>query len=133
MAGTRYTDEQILECLRAAAVGSDGPLTVTAYDAWRAQHGGPSGIGIIRRFGKWHEACERAGVEATSTTKKPSFTPEAVVAAVATYLADPEATGSYSGYVAWVRGRDGMPSGPTVRNFYPWAEAKQRATEQLPS
>lgn len=128
MAGTKYTDEQLFAGLRAAACGVDGPLSVTAYDAWRAEHGGASGIGIIRRFGKWHLACEQAGVEAVARpARTSSFGERDVVATVAAYLAEPDSTGSYSGYVAWARSREGAPSGPTVRNFFTWQQAKIRA------
>jgi hypothetical protein len=124
MAGRRYTDDEMLDGVRSAAVGVDGPLTVTAYDAWRTVHGGASGIGIIRRFGKWHVACERAGLRmVVSTSRKPTFTPEVIVAAVARYLEDPECRGTYGGYREWAKGRDGVPSGPTVRTHFPvWSQ-----------
>lgn len=134
MASPTYTDEEMLASVRAAADGIDGPLTVAAYDAWRAGHGGASGIGIIRRFGKWHVACEQAGLDVVvMTTKKPAFSPEAIVAAVATYLADPDSRGTYGGYREWAKGRDGVPSGPTVRNHFPkWDELRSQALESSP-
>lgn len=128
MAAPTWTDEQMLVSLRAAAEGVDGPLSVTAYDAWRGTHGGASGIGIIRRFGKWHVACERAGVEALRTTKKATFDTDAIVAAVVAYLSDPDSRGSYNGYRDWAKGREGVPSGPTVRTHFPkWAELVELA------
>lgn len=130
MASPTYTDDEMLAGVRAAAQGVDGgPLTVAAYDAWRVTHGGASGIGIIRRFGKWHVACEKAGHEVVvKTTKKPAFTREAIIESVAGYLADPESRGSYNGYKEWAKGRDGVPSGPTIRNNFPkWAELVELA------
>lgn len=129
MVGQHYTDDEMLAGVRAAAEGVDGPLTVAAYDAWRAQHGGASGIGIIRRFWKWHVACEKAGLEdVVKTTKKPGFSKGAIVEAVARYLDEPDARGSYNGYKEWAKGRDGVPSGPTVRNNFPrWAELLELA------
>lgn len=129
MAARSYTDDEMLDGVRAAAAGIDGPLSVTAYDAWRAVHGAASGIGIIRRFGKWHVACQKAGLDVVvSTTKRPSFTPDVIVEAVARYLADPNSRGTYGGYREWAKGRDGVPSGPTVRNHFPvWADIAARA------
>lgn len=124
MAARTWTDEQMLDGVRAAASQVGGALSVAAYDGWRATHGGASGIGIIRRFGKWHVACDQAGLEVVvKTTKKPVFSSEAIIAAVATYLADPDSRGSYNGYREWAKGREGVPSGPTVRNHFPkWAD-----------
>lgn len=128
MAGAKYTDEQIFAGLRAAAESVDGPLSVATYDAWRLEHGGASGIGIIRRFGKWHIACERAGVEVIARPiRTTGFTEADVIAAVAGYLVEPDSSGSFSGYVAWAKQREGVPSGATVRNFLTWQRAKELA------
>src|SRR3546814_15898992 len=72
MAAHRWSDDDMLGAVRAAAAGHEGALTLTAYDAWRARHGGPSGIGIIRRFGKWSGACQGAGLDTVVTTTKKS-------------------------------------------------------------
>ncbi|KRF17034.1 hypothetical protein ASG90_06780 [Nocardioides sp. Soil797] len=131
MAKPTYTDDEMLSGIRAAADGVDGALTVAAYDTWRAQHGGASGIGIIRRFGKWHEACQQAGLDVVvKTTKKPTFSAEAIVEAVAGYLVEPGSRGTYGGYREWAKGRDGVPSGPTVRNHFPkWDELRALALD----
>ena len=129
MAARTWTDEQMLDAVRSAADGVDGPLTVSAYDAWRSTRGQASGIGIIRRFGKWHVACEKAGLEVVvKTTKKPTYSSDLIIAAVAVYLGEPDSRGSYNGYMQWAKKRDGVPSGPTVRNHFPkWAELVQLA------
>ncbi|HEY9563026.1 MAG TPA: hypothetical protein VIR30_04575 [Nocardioides sp.] len=124
MAAHRWSDDDMLGAVRAAAAGHEGALTLTAYDAWRARHGGPSGIGIIRRFGKWSVACQGAGLDTVvTTTKKSAYSDEAIVEAVRRYLADPESRASYGGYREWAKGRDGVPSGPTVRTRFPaWGD-----------
>jgi hypothetical protein len=57
--GRKYTDDDIIRHMRAAAV--DGVLTGGIYEANRAPDS-PSKPTIMLRFGKWNECVERAGL-----------------------------------------------------------------------
>jgi hypothetical protein len=59
----RWTDEQLLDALRSAAV--DGGLSVNAYKAAYAQAPSgslPSAPLVVMRFGTWNDAVEAAGL-----------------------------------------------------------------------
>ena len=125
----KYADSELLDGLREAATTQGEPLTVAAYDSFRAARPElASGIWVIRHFGSWVTACQRAGVR-TNTTRSTSskWTDEELVGFVAAYLAA-SPSGSYAGYQAWAQETPGAPSGPTLRSRLPWVEAKRRAT-----
>ena len=126
----KYAEADLIEGLRSAAGVSGAPLTVKQYDAYRQAERPDlaSGIWVIRHFGTWRTACERAGLAANTTRSTSSRWTEAeLLRAVADYLAEPGSTGSYAGYQEWARGADGAPSGALLRSrFGTWAEAKQR-------
>ena len=124
-----YSDEQLLASIAAAAAELGEPLTAGTYDAWQRGRGDAgSPTLVIRRFGSWIEACTRAGV-ATNKTRSTSrrWTDDEVVGIVAAYLRSPGSTGSYADYSAWARTQDGVPSGATLRQRFPWAQVKERA------
>jgi hypothetical protein len=56
--------ERHIAVLRAWAADTDGPRTVTAYEAWRARSGRdvPTRNTIVQAFGSWLEALHAAGV-----------------------------------------------------------------------
>ena len=129
----RYREPEMLDALRAAAAevagGPDGkPLTKTAYDAYQRDHGGPSGIWLIRHFGTWRAAVLAAGLPANARMgRRAQYSDGDLAASVASYLATPGATGSYAGYEEWAAGC-GAPSGPTLRaRFGTWNAARERA------
>lgn len=126
----KYADSQLLAGLRAAAEATGQPLTVKQYDAWRAAQADEhaSGIWIIRHFGTWRAALERAGLEANTTRSTSSkWTDEEMLDQVAAYLAA-GSTGSYAGYEAWAKETAAAPSAASVRaRFGTWAEARRRA------
>jgi hypothetical protein len=126
----KYAEADLIAGLRSAAEHSGVPLTVKQYDDFRraAQAGLASGIWVIRHFGTWRTACERAGLAANTTRSTSSrWTDAELLRAVADYLAEPGTTGSYAGYQEWARGTEGAPSGALLRSrFGTWAEAKQR-------
>ena len=126
----KYSEADLLEGLRAAAEHTGAPLTVKQYDGYRHAHQPDlaSGIWVIRHFGTWRSACERAGLAANATRSTSSrWTDAELLRAVAEYLAEPGTTGSYAGYQEWARGREGAPSGALLRSrFGTWAEAKRR-------
>ena len=124
-----YSDEQLLAAIAAAAAELGEPLKAGAYDAWqRGRDDAASPALVIRRFGSWIEACTRAGV-ATNKTRSTSrrWSDDEVVRVVATYLRSPGSTGTFADYSAWAREHDGVPSGATLRQRFPWAEVKERA------
>lgn len=124
-----YSDDQLAAGVAAAAAALGEPLTAAAYDAWQRDQDAASPALLIRRFGSWNEACARAGV-ATNKTRSTSrrWSDEDVVAIVAAYLGSPGATGSFADYSEWAKARDDAPSGATLRQRFPWAEVKKRAT-----
>ena len=126
-----YGDDRILAALAEAAAELGEPLTAGAYDAWQRPRAAPSPALVVRRFGSWNAACARAGV-ATNTTRSTSrrWSDDDLVAIVAAYLRAPGSTGSFSDYAAWARGRDGVPSGATLRQRSSWPDLKTRASAQ---
>lgn len=129
----RYREPEMIEALRAAAAevagGAAGkPLTKTGYDAYQRDHGGPSGIWLIRHFGTWRAAVLAAGLPANARMgRRAQYSDGDLASAVASYLASPGATGSYAGYEEWAAGC-GAPSGPTLRaRFGTWNAARERA------
>lgn len=130
MRDPEYSDERIAADLAAAAAELGEPLTASAYDGWQRQCDAASPALLIRRFGSWNAACAHAGV-ATNKTRSTSrrWSDDDVVAIVARYLAEPGRTGSFADYAAWAKEQDGVPSGATLRQRFPWAEVKRRATE----
>lgn len=126
-----YSDADLLAAIAAAGAELGEPMTVGAYDAWqRGRDDAASPALLIRRFGSWNQACARAGI-ATNTTRSTSrrWSDDDIVAIVADYLRSPQSTGTFSDYSAWARNQDGVPSGATLRQRLPWAEAKARAQQ----
>ncbi len=127
-----YSDERLLVGIAAAAAELGEPLTAGAYDAWqRGRDDAASPALVIRRFGSWIEACTQAGV-ATNKTRSTSrrWTDDEVVGIVASYLRAAGSTGTYADYSAWARAQEGVPSGATLRQRFPWAEVKERAASR---
>lgn len=125
-----YSDADLLAAIAAAGAELGEPMTVGAYDAWQRGRDAASPALLIRRFGSWNQACARAGI-ATNTTRSTSrrWSDDDIVAIVADYLRSPQSTGTFSDYSAWARNHDGVPSGATLRQRLPWAEAKARAQQ----
>lgn len=124
-----FSDDQLLDGLRAAAAELGDPLTNGAYDTWqRVRDTAASPALLIRRFGSWRAACAAAGLRA-NTTRSTSrrWSEEDLVAAVADYLAAPGASGTFADYAAWAKTQDGAPSGATLRQRGSWADLKRRA------
>jgi hypothetical protein len=117
--GRGWTRDRVATVLQEAST-FEYPLTSTAYKELRRTGfiKGPSVPRITQVFGSWLGACDYAGVEAGTTRRvaySSRWTRADLVAAVRTFLEDqPERT--FSAYSEWARGRDEMPSGPTLRN-----------------
>lgn len=124
-----YSDDDLLDALRAAAADLTGPLSVKAYEAHQQQVGGPTYARIIQRLGSWNAALARAGLETRSVTRGYArrWSEEDLVAVVRRFL-DESGSASYAAYDAWARTEPGAPSAQTVRNhFGGWGAAKERA------
>jgi hypothetical protein len=124
-----FSDAQLLDGLRAAAVELGEPMTNVDYDGWqRGQVAAGSPALLVRRFGSWRAACEAAGLSTNSTrSTSRRWSDDDLIAIVATYLASDEATGSFADYSRWAKAADGVPSGATLRQRGSWADFKRRA------
>lgn len=133
---SRWTDEDICEALRKAAI-YEFPLTTTAYSELLqvGQISGPSVPRIGQRFGSWTVACEAAGVVAGDPWNREyesRWSDEDLLQIARAYLLDPSAPNSAHRFDEWKRANapDG-PSAQTLRNrFGSWTEVKRRALAQ---
>ena len=132
VAQQRYSDEHMLNALREVAAMAGQPMSTGAYEQIQRDRSLPTWLAIVHRFGSWNAACAAAGLAVNDQHAGRAATwDEANTAeAVATFLADPESAGqSFAAYAAWAKGRDGVPSGQTVRNvFGGWNAAKAAAS-----
>lgn len=130
---TRWSDEEILEALREAAL-YEFPLTTKAYSEMVnvGQIPGPSVPLVGQRFGTWTAACDAAGVVPGATLRKSydsRWSDADLLLIVRKYLLDPDSPNSAQRFDEWKRSNviDG-PSFQTVRNrFGTWTEVKRRA------
>jgi hypothetical protein len=132
VAQQRYSDERMLRALRDAADVVGQPMSTGAYEQIQRERDLPTWLAIVHRFGTWNAACLAAGlkVNAQHSGRAATWDEGSTAEAVAQFLADPEAGGqSFAAYAAWAKGRDGVPSGQTVRNvFGGWNAAKAAAS-----
>lgn len=128
-----WTDEQILDCVRAAAV-YEFPLTAKAY-AELVRVGevrGPSLPRVNQRFGSWAAACELAGVEPGQTLRavyESRWTDAELLAFIRDYLVDADWPNSAKKFDEWRREvSPDAPSFQTIRNrLGTWSNAKRLA------
>jgi hypothetical protein len=122
----------MLRALRDAANVIGQPMSTGAYEQIQRAGDLPTWLAIVHRFGTWNAACLAAGlkVNAQHAGRAATWDEASTAEAVAQFLADPEAGGrSFAAYAAWAKGRDGVPSGQTVRNvFGGWNAAKAAAS-----
>ena len=128
VATQKYSDDVMLQALRQAATIVGEPMSTGAYESVQRDRDLPMWLTIVNRFGGWNAACAEAGlkVNAQHKGKAATWDRSSAAAAVTRFLADPEvASESFAAYVAWAKKRDGVPSGPTVKNvFGTWNDAK---------
>lgn len=120
-----FSDDDLLEILRAAKEQVDGPLTSNKYQKLKIA---PTVAVFIARFGSWIEACRLAGVESGKAVRN-NYTRvhsrEDMLGFVASYLADPRTNGTAEGYEKWQRKVDGAPSLSLIRQrIGKWNEIK---------
>lgn len=131
----RWTDDQMVASLQAASVGIDA-LSQDNYDIIRKSnnHDWPSGILILKRFGKWSAACAAAGVQPGRAMREnydPKFTLEEVAEALADFLMI-SPSGSVDAYELWAKENPGSPSSGSIRNYLgSWTDARLAALELL--
>lgn len=121
---SRWTDEQILDELRAASYA--GLLTTTIYDAAHAADPSlPSRSLVVRRFDRWNEAVRRAGLRSRGPGRNTRpRTPNAdMLAAIRDHEAELGRLPSRDEYQAWARA-NGRASAALIRQrFGAWMVA----------
>lgn len=120
----RYSDDELVACLRTAATELGNPLAHARYAEWsrgRALDGErpwPGPQGMMLRFGSWRNALARAGLPANPTAgPDPRFELSDAVDAMARAWAEtgkPPTVGSYDN---WRAGREEFPASATARKF----------------
>jgi hypothetical protein len=131
----KWTDSQVLDAMRAAAVISM-PLSYATYDRIRNEYpiDGPSAIRILQRFRTWNEACSQAGVEPGHLPREiytRKWTAEEMIIHLGEFMRN-SSTASHQAYNAWSRTHEGAPNGQTIRNECgTWSECCQLALLDL--
>jgi Homing endonuclease associated repeat len=128
-----FTDDEILQAIRAAANRCGEPLSHGRYDSVSRDVAGPSSARVIQRFGSWRQACAAAGVTAGVPARDYTtrWDRASVTSAVAAYLASEGCPGTYAGYQEWARASTDRPSGATVRNVLGgWSAAKAAGAQR---
>ena len=70
----RYTDQELIDCLKSAASGCEGLLSASRYDLWAAGRSYPDGRPFpghqapSLRFGSWALAASAAGLQANPSS-----------------------------------------------------------------
>jgi hypothetical protein len=136
----KYTDEDVLSCLREANAALGGVLTTAAYDAYARGRTLPEGRPwpthqtAHLRFGSWRAALERAGLPANASSPiagRRLFTDGHCIDAILEAeraLGHLPTVAEYERYAAEMAGV--LPSSATVRNrFGSWRRALEAAAE----
>jgi len=129
--GTKWTDNQILECIRKAGAHSS-PLSYKTYERSIKLQGidGPSAIRVLQRFKTWNSACQTAGVipgQARRENYVRNWSDEDMIFWLASFLRQTD-TASYDAYNKWSRNEVEAPGAQTIRNtFGPWSKCKELA------
>jgi hypothetical protein len=134
--GQKYTDDQLLEMLRAWVRVHGEPATVTGIsspdksDPWL-----PTPATYMKRFGSWNEACKRAGVKPGSYSRRDytrRWTYDDQIDAVADYLGEDGSEPTARGYEDWARQQENRPSLAVIRmQGHRWSEVRTAALERL--
>ena len=117
-----FSDEELLDALRTAALDVPSPLSIDSYNLWVQQRGGgqrwPGSEAIKLRFGGWRRALARADLP-TNSRRGPQagYRYADVVAAVAAAWRELGRYPSVNRYDAWRAGRAQLPVAATARRF----------------
>ena len=127
----KWTDNQILECIRNAGSISS-PLSYKTYEKIVKSQGidGPSAIRVLQRFKTWNSACETAGVtpgQAVRDNYLRNWSNEEMIFWLASFMRQAD-TASYDAYDQWSRNEAGAPGAQTIRNTLgPWSKCRELA------
>jgi predicted transcriptional regulator len=114
----KYTDRQIIEAIRNAAKVTGEPLARVRYSVIASTHGFPAELTILRAFGTWQEACERAGVKTNAARGTPkglrTFGKADCDAALQACEQEIGSVPSLREYNEWRDGRKDVPSSMTI-------------------
>ena len=127
----KWTDNQILECIRNASFISS-PLSYKTYEKIIKSEGidGPSAVRILQRFKTWNSACETAGVTPGHSVRDNylrNWSEEEMIFWLATFMRQAD-TASYDAYNQWSRNNAGAPGAQTIRNTLgPWSKCRELA------
>lgn len=127
-----YDEDYILTSLQRAAQLCGEPLTIPAYRKVAPANDFPADLTVIRAFGTWRDACERAGVRANPSEgpRAGAITVDQCLAALRECATDIKHVPSYSEYNKWAKDNK-RPSGPTVRvKIGPWRFALTLAFDE---
>ncbi|MGJ1631362.1 homing endonuclease associated repeat-containing protein [Clavibacter sepedonicus] len=121
----RYSNEELIGCLQAAAVAEGRTLSAQAYQRHaiqnpRLEDGRPApGMQVMAiRFGSWRSALEAAGLPANPHSGQDKRFDEATaVAAVISCWRETGRPPTAASYDEWQRSQEIFPSGSTVRNL----------------
>jgi LAGLIDADG endonuclease len=147
--------ERHIAVLRAWALDTDGPRTVTAYETWRARSGRdvPTRNTLVRAFGSWLEALHAAGVgnegcraasvgagvQGVAVAKRSALRAQQRVSILAAVRECAEILGRYpraTEYMAWRRrSAPESPSHATVYRAFPegWTSVLQELAAEAGS
>jgi Homeodomain-like domain len=117
-----YSDEELLDALRTAALDAPSPLSIESYSLWVQHAGGerrwPGSEAIKLRFGGWRRALGRADLPTNSRHgPQAGYRYGDVVTAVAAAWRELGRYPSVTRYDAWRAGRAQLPVAATARHF----------------
>jgi hypothetical protein len=119
-----FTDEELVECLRAAAKELAPPMAHARYAEWASgrmldgQRRWPGPQSMMIRFGSWRSALARAGLPANPTGgPDPHYDLSDAVSAIAQAWRETGTPPTGEAYTAWRAGRRELPSFPTMRRL----------------
>lgn len=122
-----HTHTQLLDGLRRVAQ-REGRLTLTAYRRHPAQLPLATPATVIKRFGSWAAAVEKAGLQPAKHRGGPprAWTNQDLIEIVDHYLEDPQSTGEFEDFRRWLKSRPNSPSAALVMlRLGSWTAAKQ--------
>lgn len=133
----KFTDAHTMAAIQHAweIVSVDAPaLSHNRYDELVRSGAvdGPSSVRILQVYGTWIAALDKAGVPAGKRPNRDygsKWTDDEILDAVRTYLADPQARGTFQAWDEWKKANaPAAPSGATMRNrLGTWSQIKRRA------
>ena len=120
--GQTYTEGELLDALRRAALDVPSPMSIESYRLWAQRagdaHRWPGSEVFKLRFGGWRQALARADLPTNSRSgPQASYRYEDVVVAVAAAWRELGRYPSVTRYDAWRAGRAQLPVAATARRF----------------